>query len=634
MSRERLEWTLSLLDRASGPARRVAKGLDSVRVAQERVAKAGKGGARGANPLDALGRASGQRQGRNQARLGRELEAFARGSRSATAAGSNMGAVVGGAFMAVGAAALGAAIAVGRITLALGQSMVEAADWRNRTEGAFRVLLNGQTELGGFQGAFQRASQYANRFGLDVREVARQMTSLTAAGFSQGEIPRVMQAAGDLGALEGPQAAERAITAIRQIRAKGVLQMEELSGQLADAGLNVGDVVAEIGRQRGLRGSESAVGNQVRALITARRVNADQGINAVMSVIARRSGGRLGATLDTQSRGAEAGMNRLRNSWLLLQSNFARSPAFARIIGFIERMAAALDPASAGAQRFSAQLDRFFTTLTGAAAGVDPVAVFNGVVAAIGSIGTGLQRAYPYAQAWVTGFYTPVLASLRATLPMLARLFGWLSGGSGGSVAAVQSLATAFGVMAALAIGAVGRVVAVVGVLARILAIPLQILGTFWSGFINAFSGVELSFRGIGGAIINGIVAGITGAASLVWNALRNVAAGAVSTVRGALGIRSPSRVFAALGDNVAQGFALGIEGGSGGVRSAVGAMVGTPNVGAVGARAAANARAAASGANITINVTAPEGSDADEWGAVLASAVARELGIRTERAA
>ena len=628
MSRERLEWTLSLLDRASGPARKVAKGLDAVSAAQDRVKKSG--GGRGANPLDALGRASSQRHARNQARLGREMERFAQGSRTATAAGTNFGAAVGGAFMAVGAAALGAALAVGRITLALGESMVQAADWRNRTEGAFRVLLNaqGRPELVGQ--AFQRASQYAQRFGLDVRDVTRQMIQLTAAGFSQSEIPQVMQAAGDLGALEGPQAAERAITAIRQIRAKGVLQMEELSGQLADAGLSVGDVVAEIGRMRNLRGDSTAVGNQVRALITGRRVNADQGIQAIMGVVARRSGGRLGGTLDTQSRGAEAAMNRLKNSWLLLQSNFARSPAFARIIGFIERMASALDPASASAQRFSAQLDRFFGVLTGAASQVDPVAVFNGVVSALGAIGAGLQRAWPYAQAWITGFYGPIVAALRNSVPLLQRFFGFLFQGSPGQVDTLRTIATALGVVGALAVGALARAVAMVGVLVRVISIPLSIIGAFWGRLIGAFANVELTFSGIGTAIVNGLKAGISGAWEALLAQLRSLASMLPQVVRDRLGIRSPSRVFAQLGGHVADGFALGIEGGTGGVRSAIGSMV---DVGAVGARAAGAARGGAPLA-LTINVTAPEGADADEWGAVIASAVARELGTRTERVA
>jgi len=629
-ARERLEWTLALLDRASGPARKVARGLDAVAAAQARVKKVGPGGS-GRDPLDMLSRASAQRHTRNQARLGRELEKFAQQQGRVTGSTRDWGAIGATAFMAVGAAALAAAAAVGRITIALGESMVQAADWRNRTEGAFRVLLGAQDRPAIVGQAFQRASQYANRFGLDVRDVARQMIQLTAAGFSQSEIPRVMQAAGDLGALEGPQAAERAITAIRQIRAKGVLQMEELSGQLADAGLSVGDVVAEIGRMRNLRGDPTSVGNQVRALITGRRINADQGIQAIMGVVARRSGGRLGGTLDTQSRGAEAAMNRLKNSWLLLQSNFARSPAFARIIAFIERMATALDPASASAQRFSAQLDRFFDVLTGAASQVDPVAVFNGVVGALGSIGAGLQRAWPYAQAWVTGFYVPVAQALTRIVPAVGRFYAAIFGGSGPSLNTISAIARGFALVAQVAIGIAGIVAGAFGLIARVIAVPLTAVAEFWRQLVGAFSGVELTFTGIGTALVRGLVNGVRGAAGAAYESLRGLANGVVSTVKVALGIRSPSRVFAQLGGHVADGFALGIEGGTGGVRSAIGSMV---DVGAVGARAASRARGGGAPLALTINVTAPEGADADEWGAVIASAVARELGTRTERVA
>lgn len=625
---EQLKFTLELVDQVSAPAKKVTAALKEVEKAEERVKKAGKTDQDRA--MDQLARASGSRRRASRARLGRSMDTFAQEQNRAASSSRNWGAMTATAFMAVGAAAIAAAAAVGRITIALGESMVAAADWRNRVEGGFRVLLGDRPAIVGQ--AFQRASQYAQRFGLDVRDVARQMTQLTAAGFSQSEIPRVMQAAGDLGALEGPQAAERAITAIRQIRAKGVLQMEELSGQLADAGLSVGDVVSEIGRMRGLRGDDTAVGNQVRALITGRRVDAQQGIDAVMNVIARRSGGRLGGTLDTQSRGAEASINRLKNSWLILQSNFARSPAFARIIAFVERMAAALDPASAGAQRFSAQLDRFFSVLTGVGSRVDPVAVFSGIVSALGSIGRGLQAAYPVARAWVTGFYGPVAAALARVVPGVARFYSTLFAGAGNGTATLGTLARIFGFIGAAAVYALGIAAGALGLVARAISVPLAALSAFWAGLTGAFAGVEMSFTGIGGAIVRGLVAGVRGAAGAAYEALRGLATGAVGAVKGALGIRSPSRVFAELGGYVAEGFAVGIDGGAGGVRASIGSMV---NVGAVGARAASNARAGGVGPlALTINVTAPEGSDADEWGAAIASAVARELGTRTERAA
>jgi len=627
MSRERLEWTLALLDRASGPARRVARGLDAVREAQERVKKAGASG--GGDPLDALSRASGARRTASRARLGKELDGFAAAQRRLNGSTRDWGAIGASAFMAAGAAALTAAAAVGRITLALGQSMVEAADWRNRTEGAFRVLLRGDQSLGGVEGAFQRASQYANRFGLDVRDVARQMTQLTAAGFSQREIPIFMQAAGDLGALEGPQAAERAITAIRQIRSKGVTQMEEIRGQLSDAGFNVGDFVAEIGRARGLRGNAAAVSRQVEALMTARRIDSNEGSQAFLRVMQARSGGRLGATLDTQSHGAGAAMNRLNNAWLLLQSNFARSNAFTRIIGFIERLATAFDPASERGNRMSAMLDRLFGYITGPLEGADAGGAIDSLMNAFDRGAAIFNTIAPLANAFYQGFFAPIRATVGALVPQIKEFFGTIFNTGGPSLETLRGIGNVFGFFASVGIGAIGGLVAGLGLLARVLMVPLSILSGFWRAFIGAFSGVELTFSGIGGAIVRGLWSGLQAAWSRFTEQFRSLVSMLPVEVKNLLGIHSPSRVFARLGGHVAAGFALGIESGTGNVLGAVGAMVNAPDVGGVGARAAARARAG--GVNIgsfavSVQLVAPDGTDGEALGVAIASVVRREF--------
>jgi hypothetical protein len=558
--------------------------------------------------------------------MGRELSDFAKSGKEAAAVSP---AVAGGLGFIAGAA-LAAAVAIGQLTISLGESLVKSADWRNRTEGAFRVLLRGDQSFGGVEGAFQRAGQFANRFGLDVREVTQQMTQLTAAGFSQVEIPRVLQAAGDLGSLEGPQAAGRAITAIRQIRAKGMLQMEELSGQLADTGLNVGDVISEIARRRNLRGSTASINNQVRGLISARKVNAQEGIESIMGVIANRSGGRLGATMDTQSRGATAAMNRLSNSWLLLQSNFAKSAAFKNIIGFIERMASALDPGSESARRFSAQIDRFFTTITGAGNSIDPVATFQAVVTAIGRVGSGIQAVIPYAQAWMSGFFRPVLPVVTTLVPMMGRFFSAIFGGGGPSLDTLRQIAGVFGTISAIGLGAMAVLITGVGLIARALAVPFNGIRAFWGTFLAQFKGVEFSFFGIGSAIVRGIYDGIVQGGIAAIRAAQTLAGNIVTGVRSALQIQSPSKVFERIGGFVSQGFTLGIEGGSVDARGAVASLTQASQTGS-NARGSVlgNSRGAIS---ITVNVTAPESSDAPEWGAAIASAITRELSSRTER--
>ena len=63
--------------------------------------------------------------------------------------------------------------------------------------------------------------------------------------------------------------------------------------------------------------------------------------------------------------------------------------------------------------------------------------------------------------------------------------------------------------------------------------------------------------------LINGLVDGISNGAGLVWDAIKNMAKGAMSALKGVLGISSPSKVFAGFGQHVGAGFAQGIAGAS-----------------------------------------------------------------------
>lgn len=67
----------------------------------------------------------------------------------------------------------------------------------------------------------------------------------------------------------------------------------------------------------------------------------------------------------------------------------------------------------------------------------------------------------------------------------------------------------------------------------------------------------------VGRDMVLGLAKGITDNAAKVWNALRDVVLRGVENVRAFLGIKSPSRVFMDIGDNVSAGLAIGIERGA-----------------------------------------------------------------------
>lgn len=66
--------------------------------------------------------------------------------------------------------------------------------------------------------------------------------------------------------------------------------------------------------------------------------------------------------------------------------------------------------------------------------------------------------------------------------------------------------------------------------------------------------------KGLGGQIINGIAEGLSGNAGTIFGKIGEVATGLVNRFKSALGIQSPSKVFAELGGYIDKGLASGLE--------------------------------------------------------------------------
>lgn len=80
-----------------------------------------------------------------------------------------------------------------------------------------------------------------------------------------------------------------------------------------------------------------------------------------------------------------------------------------------------------------------------------------------------------------------------------------------------------------------------------------------WEAVKSAFSGVD--WASLGTELINGIVAGITAAASFLWETMKSLASSALSAAKEALGIASPSKLFSdEVGRWIPPGIAAGVE--------------------------------------------------------------------------
>lgn len=144
-------------------------------------------------------------------------------------------------------------------------------------------------------------------------------------------------------------------------------------------------------------------------------------------------------------------------------------------------------------------------------------------------------------------------------------------------------------------------------------------------GALNFIGGLVGQFMTIGGQIIDGIVNGISNAGSRVWNALKNIAQGAIDRLKAMLGIASPSRLFMTLGGFLTEGLAIGLDDGARqplrsvqrlatGVASGMAVATSPFAAGAaVAGAAAAAAPAAAAPGPVTINVYQLPGEDSEQ---------------------
>lgn len=81
-----------------------------------------------------------------------------------------------------------------------------------------------------------------------------------------------------------------------------------------------------------------------------------------------------------------------------------------------------------------------------------------------------------------------------------------------------------------------------------------------WGQITAGMAGLPERFMSFGRQIIAGLLAGISGGLGSVYEAITGAGSRIAATFKGALGIKSPSRVFATLGDHTMAGLSLGLQ--------------------------------------------------------------------------
>lgn len=291
MAIEGLKWVMDLMDRTSGPARRVVASLNAVRVAQDSVRTAASRAARTPDPLAALDRATGQRRAQRQRQLGRELEAFARQQGQASSSSGLFGSVlsgVGSVLMTVGAAAIAAAGAIAGVGASAARSVVELGGFQESTIVSMQTLLGSR---GAANAEFSSALRIARLTPFDTRNVVSMRRQLLGAGFRDTRERDVMTGVlADLSAMtpEDSGIMQRLGLAVGQIRGAGRLRGQELN-QLLQAGLSREHLFAALGSNLGMRETGPALNRRLQAMMEAGRITDTMTFAAMARAVQRQT---------------------------------------------------------------------------------------------------------------------------------------------------------------------------------------------------------------------------------------------------------------------------------------------------------------------------------------------------------
>lgn len=285
-------------------------------------------------------------------------------------------------------------------------------------------------------------------------------------------------------------------------------------------------------------------------------------------------------------------MERLTKVAKKAEENVAKLFSKVRVEAFVkvvEEVAEMLDESSASAAAVKEILATMLNPLFDAVGGIGPVIkrFFQGMV--IGAllvtiaalkVRNALKDVLPAELAGkVDVLKVALYAGIAVTFALVGALVALAAVGAVVAVVAFVAMAT----MAAMFAGAL----LIVGVCLALLLAPFIMVGLAVYAAIAYFDEIKaavLDFAGAAvdaaGALISGLVNGIMSGAGAVYNAIRNLASGMTGALKAALGIASPSKVFAELGINTSLGMAQGVDEGSGAVNSSVASMVSLPSSG------------------------------------------------------
>ena len=432
---ERLQFVAQLVDKISGPSRKIVRSMQAVTAASQRVQSSATDATRAqanmARQLRQTGNAA-RLAGRNLTNMSRAQRQAARvsrfgGGKAGGGGGGEMG--LAGAF-SVAALAAGWFVvgrAVVQTTAAIAGAVTEAGVFAQRSRAALGVVA-GSASAGAAE--FEMLRGTVADLGLDMQSTVAEYQRLRNVGFAADEANEITRLTADLQAL-GTRSEQvgSIMNALGKIKATGALQGDELN-MLAEAGVDVGKIYQRLADSMGITIAE------VKKLKTAGKIAARPAIDAIKASILEVTGGQqagdaakkiVGTTIDGAFRQLSA---KFQN--LMIDLGDAVTPALVGMMGGVREMVAALE-GSGELKRLTRAFREMFEAVAALAKAsgdtnrlTDAVAAFTTVLSAAATVVKFLADNWRIVSSVLKGLAVVlgVIVALNALalLPMLAVL--------------------------------------------------------------------------------------------------------------------------------------------------------------------------------------------------------------------
>jgi len=478
-----------------------------------------------------------------------------------------------------------------------GKFVVEAAEFKRHSLAAL-TIVEGSAEAA--EQTLKTIQDMSNAAGVNTDSVAKLYQELRAAGFAAKEAQDVIAGGFDVQGVFGGGSGAGVIEALKKIKTLGSFQGKTIKPILQQANIPLDELKAQLAKLKGMTVAE------IDAAMDAGKISADEGITAVLATIQTKfdKGSALGTAAKSLISDTIGGqIQTLKNRFGDL---FEDSTLGEPLKNALKTINGLLSEESVAGKKLREILGAGLTALTDLLTSLlsdDNVsAAFDAILGVADFIKQGVEFIWPYLEAIGGPMWDGIKEAVEPLIGLFKKMFSGKSGPDSRMLGGLRELGKLLGWIIGVVVDLVAAGTALsffmTGVLVGALAGVVHGFKAIGEGIVDAYESV-VGFFGdlfdtledlyddaidVGGDFIDGLVQGLKNGWDTVIKTVTGLAGEVVGTIKGKLGISSPSKVMAQMGMFTAVGFSQGMNDNAGLVESSAGGLASGAIGGAVGA--------------------------------------------------